>query len=247
MDGMLVWQARDFWERAGEAGPFPRDIARAALYALPMSIFPIERLTLGKAAEWLRRRSIDLSPTGPDRPLRGYLVAHMGNAHVLVEALDPPDEQRFTVAHEVAHFILDYWLPRQQVQQRLGKAALEVMDGLRPPTLEERLSAVLAGVNIGVHSHLLERGPDGGLPCSAVIKSECQADLLALELLAPRAAVMARLKRYDGQPYAALVRHATDTLERDFGIPRDIARDGAARLVRDWKHSPSIRERLGLA
>lgn len=247
MDGMLIWQAREFWKRAGETGPFPRDIAQATPYALPMSIFPVAGLTLARADEWLRRRSVALSPSGPDRPLRGYLVAHMGHAYVLVEARDPPDQQRFTVAHEVAHFILDYWLPRQQVQQRLGEAALEVMDGLRPPTLEERLSAVLAGVSIGVHTHLLERGPDGSLPCSAVLMSECQADLLALELLAPRATVVARLKRYDGQPYAALVRHATDTLERDFGIPRDIARDGAARLVRDWKGSPSIRERLGLA
>lgn len=51
---------------------------------------------------------------------------------VLLDDADTPAEQRFSLAHEVAHFLLDYLQPREATRRKLGETALEVVDGLRP-------------------------------------------------------------------------------------------------------------------
>ena len=45
------------------------------------------------------------------------------------ERTDIPAEQRLTIAHEVAHFLADYLLPRQQIMRRLGVEMAAVLDG----------------------------------------------------------------------------------------------------------------------
>jgi hypothetical protein len=130
-----------------------------------------------------------------------------------VSNADSPEEQRLTIAHEVAHFLADYLLPRQQVIQALGPQMAEVLDGSRPPTPAERAAAILSHVRLGAHVHLLPRpGIDAGND-RTVAHLEDRADRLALELVAPQ----------------ACIRDVLDALSARQGITSEIARAALAR------------------
>jgi hypothetical protein len=103
----------------------------------------------------------------------------------LIDGSDGEDEQRFSIAHELAHFLRDYWSLRRRILNRLGGEALQVLDGERPPTSQERLHALLRDVPLGFHLHLMERDGDGNPLTSAIAQAEDNADRLAYELLAP--------------------------------------------------------------
>jgi hypothetical protein len=147
-------------------------------------------------------------------------VARKGHGFALVDGSDADPEQRFSIAHELAHFLRDYWCLRRQVLKRLGTAALEVLDGDRPPTSQERLYALLRSVPLGFHLHLMERDSEGNPATSSIANAEHDADLLAYELLAPAAHVLSdelpagkqalvrRLREFYGLPGIQAARYA---------------------------------------
>ncbi|MFN8557423.1 MAG: ImmA/IrrE family metallo-endopeptidase [Dehalococcoidia bacterium] len=55
---------------------------------------------------------------------------------IIVDSSDAPDEVRFTVAHEAAHFLLDYEQPRARAVAALGAGALAARSTAtgRPPS-----------------------------------------------------------------------------------------------------------------
>jgi hypothetical protein len=73
----------------------------------------------------------------------------------------------------------------------MGAAALQVLDGERPPTAQERFHALLRDVPLGFHLHLMERDSDGNPLTSSIARAEGDADRLAYELLAPAEHVLA--------------------------------------------------------
>ncbi len=236
--------AERFWSQAGGRPAPPADMERAVLWALPLDVQPVPGLTVARIAAWLSARGLPHLPLGPARRLRGCLLACRGQGVVFVEADDPPEEQRFTLAHEAAHFLLDYQEKRERALARLGEAIRPVLDGERPPTRQERLHALLADVPLGLHAHLMERGPDGA-PCLEAADAECDADRLALELLAPEREVLALVQATGGATYAARVSRAADALAARFGLPRAVAEGYARRLLR-LTGGPSVAEWLGL-
>ncbi|MBI4497316.1 MAG: hypothetical protein HY689_05400 [Chloroflexi bacterium] len=238
--------AQEFWAAAGGPEPFPRRLEGAVLWALPLMVAKLPRLWVRDAEAWLRARGLPFCAGGPDRPLHGCLVAYGGSGCVLLDGTDPADEQRFSLAHEVAHFLLDYQEPRRRAVQRLGRSLLEVFDGRRPPTATERIDAILCQAPMGAHTHLMERRPDGVLGCGPVADAEAQADRLALELLAPDAEVERRVA-LSGRPvaFAAGRRHLVAALTTDFGLPQAVAASYGAGLARAWWGGPSFREWLG--
>jgi hypothetical protein len=201
--------AAAFWGEAGEAEAFPRQLRRAVLRALPLSIVARPGLRVTAVLRWLGERGIACRLGQRDRPLQACLVAHGGSGFIFLDADDSPEEQRFSLAHELAHFLRDYWQPRRRAVAKLGPQVLEVFDGQRPPAPEERLHALLRGVPIGFHAHLLARDA-GGAAAGAEADAERDADRLAYELLAPAAEVRARA----GSPAAA-----SAVLRAAFGLP----------------------------
>ena len=142
-----------------------------------------------------------------------------------------PEEQRLTIAHEVAHFLADYLLPRQRVLQALGAHMAEVLDGLRRPTPAERAAAILSHIRLGAHIHLLPRLGIDADDDWAVAHAEDRADHLALELVAPQACVRdvldVLLNRQGVTPHdvrAALATH--------FGLPAYAFNETIKRMVR---------------
>src|SRR6266850_5615660 len=104
--------AFDFWTRSGVKMPFPRALEPAVYVVLPIAVVRLPRLRLRKAVEWLNRHGIAHRNDASDRPLHGYLIARGGLGIVFLDGTDPHDEQHFSLAHEVAHFLYDYLRPR---------------------------------------------------------------------------------------------------------------------------------------
>jgi len=75
---------------------------------------------------------------------------------------------------------------------------LEVLDGRRRPGPAERLHALLGGVPVGFHTHLLARDGDGRA-AGAEAAAEREADRLAYQLLAPAAEVLAGVQAAGGR------------------------------------------------
>jgi hypothetical protein len=240
--------AETFWLEAGGGALFPRDPEPAALTILPLAVCKLPRLWVREAESWLLRRSIPCNLGAVDRPLHGCLVARNGRGMLLLDGTDPPDEQRFTVAHEVAHFLLDYLRPREHAAERLGSAVIEVFDGRRAATADERIDALLSETAIGVHTHLMERRADGSLGCGGIGGAEVRADRLALELLAPEDEVR-RCFNLIAVPDTRDVRVAalTALLLEQFGLPGAVAAPYARALVGEWHGGRSVRELFGLS
>ena len=235
MEAGLGAAAERFWAAAGGLEPFPRRLEDTVTLTLPVDIVRLPRLRLAVVERWLARRGSPWRWGERDRPLRACLAAARERGTILLEADDPPEEQRYSLAHEVAHFLPDYQAPRRAVAGRLGPTAVEVLDGRRAPTSEERLDAALAGLQLEAHLHLLERG-ERGVERGTVAEAELRADRLALELLAPWREALAALPATG--PRAQRRASAVPLLAAAFGLPALLAADYACRLL-DERDGPA--------
>jgi hypothetical protein len=161
------------------------------------------------------------------------------NSAIEGERAGPPTEGR--------RALIDYLALRRRVLNRLGPEAAAVLDGRRPRTLDERVGVLLTDVTLGVHTHLLHRSHDGSIGCGRVMAAESRADRLALELLAPAAAVRAALERHvpSGHP-DELAERTVELLVEVFGLPLAAATPYGRWLCQRWHGEPSVREWLGI-
>ncbi len=246
----LLETADHFWTGAG-TGEFVPDLEEAVLMGYPLNIERIDGLSVRQVESWLLQRDFPLPGLTQvkERRLRACLVAH-GHAHnfIFLDKNDSPAEQRFSVAHEIAHFLLDYVRPRQKAQSRLVPSILEVMDGLRPATLEERLQGLLEGIWVGQYEHFMERDGGGNILSGRVLLAEDQADTLALELLAPEelALPLVQFAIQDKPTYALRLEAAAQALAQKFLLPPTVAHSYAVILVKIAGGETTVREWLGL-
>jgi Zn-dependent peptidase ImmA (M78 family) len=152
----------------------------------------------------------------------------------LIDGADEEDEQRFSIAHELAHFLRDYWNVRRQIRKRLARDAAEVLDGQRPPTSAERLQALLRNVSLGFDVHLMERDRDGYPMSACAAQAEEDADRLAFELLAPAEHVLANGTR-------AKTGALAEKLKQFYGLPALQAAQYAGILRPPVRTDPLIR------
>jgi hypothetical protein len=236
-----------FWDQAGITEPCPRSLERAIAWALPLTVVKLPRLGLLELRSWLEQRNIFFSLSLPNRRFRACLIARTGYGFIFLDGSDADEERRFSLAHELAHFLLDYLEPRQKVLDLLGDAGQEILDERRPPTAEERLRGVLQGVKLTTYLHLMERTPKGGVESFQTLDAEDRADRLALELLAPKETVLARLagKGVDWRSAAALTL-VRETLRQEFGLPLSVAEPYGQMLVMQHQQPASFRQWLGV-
>jgi hypothetical protein len=217
--------AERFWHTAG--GPpegFPRELRRPIAWSVPLSIVDLPELGMTAMASWLEERcNVSWRPL-TDRPLRGALWAGPTGGFVFLNGGDPDDERRFSLAHELAHYIIEYVERRRRIAVRLGTAGLKAMDGQSPRLDETRIDAALARIDLRPRLHLLERDAFNGQPLSLrTTDAEGGADELAIELLAPCEAAVSlgkSVKRAELDGWLALT----------FGLPRTVARRYAEKL-----------------
>lgn len=230
---MLIRQlAHTFWARAGEVEPFPRSLESPALRGLPVGIVKLPRLGLTKARTWLLRRGVECDLKHTDRPLRGLLVARAGEGLIFLDGNDSADDQRISLAHEIAHFLTDHLVPRERALRTFGDRILPVLNGERPPTAEEQLTGALTGMRLGLSCHLLDRNARGYACQSDVVQSEDLADRLGLELLAPEADVAAAFESAGGRWRSQKVEDMmTAILSERFGLSSAVATSYGAYIV----------------
>ncbi len=232
------WVARlaaDFWDAVGSVPPFPRDLGRVVGYAFPLTVHPIEALSTARVQQWLCSRNMSVPLDATDRRLQAGLFARGGAGFIFLDSADDEREQRFSLAHELAHFLRHYWQPRQQGRAALGEPVLEVFDGKRLPHPSERLGALLANVPLGCHVHLMAR--DERVAAGPIAVAEEEADRLAYELLAPAELVAVKLHSVEvsnRQVWAANV------LQEVFGLPPGAATAYAALLVPEKPADPLL-------
>lgn len=227
-----------------EAG-FPRDLPLLPERVLPrlysVDCVVLSGLAVSAIRNWLAGQGV--SPPAPlatcgDRRLRGGVIAYAGYGFLFADRDDPEGEQRFTLAHEAGHFLMDHLYPREDLLQRFGESLRDVLDGRRPATLGEEIELLLGRSTLTRHTHLLERDSGWGSPSSPVQASEAAADDFACELLAPCGLEQFGLLNREADLVVVLI--------REFGLPPRPAADHARRLLRR-RHAPTRMRRLGLA
>lgn len=219
-----------FWRLCGEEELFPRSLERHIALAVPLTIVKLPKLRIAGVESWLVRRGVPVCFGCEDRSLRGCLVANRGQGVVFVDGADPEDERRLTLAHELAHFLADYWLPRLIAVKSLGAGITNVLDGLRPATVLERVQSTFVSASLHVNLNFMERRD--GVGDVRLWNTESRADRVALALLAPANAVLSRVpnkrRHSDIMPEVAVL------LRNEFGLPGWLVENYARKLVARW-------------
>ena len=181
---------KDFWALIGTRQSFPCDIRTAISLTQPLFIIDIPKLSISKIQSYLQSRGISLRLKTDSKNLYGFTLIRKDCGYIFVNGSDTECEKRFTLAHELAHYLLDYFLPRKKAVDNFGEHILEVIDGERKPTTEERIHSIISYTSLSLYVHILDRSEICGLDRMTIWKCEEEADLLALEILAPREYVL---------------------------------------------------------
>lgn len=212
----LEHSAAAFWEPIPERNHFPRDLEQYLPLHYQASIESLPALTVQRVHDWLSVNGIAFTDPSSNRRLDGCIIAQKGHAILFIDDALPLDERRMIVAHETAHFWIDYELLRRRIKLRYGSAGVQILDKERPVETVEMLMATATGSPIQAfyHYHFKDHKHENEV--------ERRANTLACFLIAPLQEVLSRAKkcrmaREDESKWLEL-------LHQVFGIPENWAR-----------------------
>ncbi|GIV59243.1 MAG: hypothetical protein KatS3mg043_0332 [Rhodothermaceae bacterium] len=247
IEPFLAQMARAFWSRAGGRPSPPVDLDQAVTFSLPLDIVLLSRLSLRRAEQWLARRNVHYPFAQQNCALHGLLLVYRGAGFIFLDGTDTTIERRYTLAHEVAHFLYDYLRIRERAVRLVGTQVLDVLDGLRKATVDERVESVLAAMPVRPYVHLLARDESDFPARLAIDQAENRADRLALELLAPADEVCEALKEAGvAHAYFPCVAAARTLLHEQYQIPGSVVDAYARRVAHSLTGGPSALSALGL-
>ncbi|WP_052518785.1 ImmA/IrrE family metallo-endopeptidase [Archangium violaceum] len=200
------------------SSPSLSELSKKISMVLPIRLLAMPGLTCGMARDWLDAKGREhggLPRTS--RRLHGCMVAHAGWGALFYDARDEALQQRFTLVHEVAHFVLDHHLPRARAFRSLGEEISPALDEPRDAAPHESLFLTLQRIPSGAQVRFIERNVSGD-PCTGkAMESELRADRLTYELLAPAREALPLVRDLGRQ-------EAERELASRFGLPMREAR-----------------------
>jgi len=244
----IIQAAKKLWERAGGNNSFPCDIERAVQLAFPIILVQLSPLSIKAIQEWLFTRKYTISIDLSDRLLHGLILFNNGMGVIFINGTDDIRDKRFSLAHEVSHFYLEYFLPREKAIKKFGPSIIEVFDGIREPTTHERIKGILLRTSQFPKAHILERRGNGMFDSYYNWSCENNADALAVELLAPTKEILKKffklqLQRTDYKESKSIFEVI---LYNDFLLPSSVAQQYSGRLSYFITGGNSIVDKLGL-
>jgi len=238
--------AREFWSTVDQNYHENYDIISAVDTSPTIDLIKIKNLSISKIEEWLIAIGLKDNFDIPDRRLHGVLIIKGDSVAMFIEDDENPIQQRFTVAHEVSHYLLDYQIPKEKAILALGKEIEDVLNGNLPANNTQLALSVIKGINIDPYSFLIEKTGNGSFEDWKNFNSENEADYLALELLAPRIRIInetfSSTKRLS---YSQFTRKSQEILIEKYRIPSDIARQYASQLAYSVTSGPSFLDKMG--
>ncbi|WDF54338.1 ImmA/IrrE family metallo-endopeptidase [Mucilaginibacter sp. KACC 22063] len=246
VNNYAVSVAKEFWSATGLSTEPPFDIAGAVSLLFPIDIVQLSELSTAKIDHWFSARNVNIQTHVQDRPLHGFVVFSRGVGFMFINGTDDEQERRYTIAHEVSHFLLDYKIPRDKIIKKLGAEVEEVLDGIREPSSKEMVEGIIKHVAVKPFTHLLEKEGDGSFENLQVYYAENNADTLALELLAPASRIKAEtLKEKKKLSHTDFCKICNELLVHRYKLPTQIATDYAKVLAYRATGGPSIMDKLG--
>lgn len=247
----IFQMASEFWEAAGITPVYPlraSNLEQAAFLLYPVNIIKLNQLTISTINQWLAGNNFYHLSTIEERQLFGLLFVHKGHAFIFLDGTDDTNEQLLTLAHELAHYILEIDKPRKQAISQYGINIADVFDGLRQPSVSERLSGIISRTHIQPYLHLLEKPEMNSESRWHVWNAENAADTLAWELIAPEYLVKEKLLgKGISLEFNKLRETLPNLLSEHFQFPDTIAELYAKKLTCCWtKGGPSMTDWLGI-
>lgn len=181
--------------------------------AYPLTWYEVPNLSHRSSATYLRTRIGRPIPTrpGPDEPLAGRLYAKSAGGCILVEQRDPLVRRRFTVAHELGHYVL-HFLPRLDEGSIVFDEELPLTEGEEQGELSPTGRPLLWRANGESDQQIAPQ------------QMEAEADLFAAELLMPetlcRQLVKQHLKLCGGRQAVLARRLAAECLVSQAAMTR---------------------------
>jgi hypothetical protein len=219
--------AAAFWKPIPERNYFPRDLEQYLPLHYQASIETLPGLTVQRVHEWLSAKGIASTNPSNKRRLDGSIIAQKGHAILFIDAALSLDARRMIVAHETAHYWIDYELPRRRMKLRYGNGGMQALDQERAPEIVEILMATAMGAPIQAFYHYQFKEH------KQETEVEQRANTLACLLIAPRREVLSRAKicrmsRDDESKWLELLHHG-------FGIPENWGRGYLPLLLRNFR------------
>jgi len=192
------------------ASAAPGEFETQIALSLPLAVVSVPRLTSTRVEDWLASRRVPVEIVHDDGRLRAALVAYGGAGVAFIDGSDQAVERRFSLAHEVGHFMAEYLAERARIDRIGGPRMLEVQDGARRATSGERLRFAIAGRSLPIRFWRCT-GQAG--------RSEQLADRVAVELLAPANALFALAGEPPVRDYWRTLRARSQAAAEHFEIP----------------------------
>lgn len=236
--------AENFWKEAELSPIYPLQVTileQAICLQLPIDIVRLNKLSAYNVVSWLAERNCKIE-LEQDCSLCGLLFIQKGQGIVFLNGTLSIQEQCYTVAHEIGHYLLEFEHPRKKANLILGDKIEDVFWGLRKPTIEEELTGIIRQANVSPYIHLLEVERSSPEERFQVWTAEGRADALAMELLAPFKRVCAEMN-VKGRTWAfsSIREELPEILVRQFGLPQAVAKQYATLIAyRLFPHGDSL-------
>lgn len=213
---------------------FPRNIEAILLLTVELPVVYQKDLTLHGAEQYLcaLRAAPYTPPDETDRGLLGLLCVGPPANIVFIDSELPEHIQRYVLAHELAHFLVDVFFVRNLWLRSLPERSVEILKAFSWDEYDEWLDfeAFLKGLPKRARS-IIGRGKH---QLDETDEKELQADLIARELLMPWSTALTIYKSRSDR--AQFMQYAI----QHFGLPNRIAFDYFHDLQRALAPRPNL-------